>query len=105
MLIDYYRFYLFVLRITCYRNFLVIMKFLIPELYACAKQGILPTYDSIDQDDTNQNRFKSFYGNTNLVHGRVIAAASSGMVEFGSLQYIVLCGLGGIVSCGKFNCN
>lgn len=38
--------------------------------------------------------------NKDLVHGRSIAAAASGEVEFGSLKYYALCGFGGLLSCG-----
>ena len=38
-----------------------------------------------------------------LVKGRTIAAASGSEVEFASLHYYLLCGVGGILSCGKCN--
>lgn len=36
-----------------------------------------------------------------LVSGRTIAAAASDEVEFGSNKFFLLCGLGGIISCGS----
>lgn len=47
--------------------------------------------------------------NTQLVPGRSIAAAAAAVdtvndsCEFGSTKYFLLCGLGGIISCGKLS--
>lgn len=36
-----------------------------------------------------------------IASGRTLAAAASDEVEFGSNQFYLLCGLGGIISCGS----
>lgn len=47
---------------------------------------------------------ESSSANNQLVSGRTIAAASvapGDSCEFGSTKYFLLCGIGGIISCGK----